>query len=319
MEDDSLELGLPCIPEGTRSFGMCIIGMIAIQHPTEERKWCATHETRGWFMPAGRVDYGEGIDTGAKREALEEAGVHVELIDLIRIDFLHCGDFVRFLASYRASLCNENDQLRDESQADDEIIKAAWVDPSELEDGRPVRSLDMVELFQFINRSKGSSRVPANFIQCVDGHPIDHKRVETETVLSVSIMIFSEDLRQILLFPNQSSGYEFLHVYMNDKNTFGGLVKSSEEFQACGEDSSIVGLACLRYAPPHDQFENRKVGHMNVVVVSTVKRFSKELGNAKLFRVRHLLRNADILSLPNLNLLERVCNYQIYPTAVIQP
>ena len=38
-------------------------------------------------MPAGRVDLGEGIATGAVREALEEAGVDVTLKNFIRVDF----------------------------------------------------------------------------------------------------------------------------------------------------------------------------------------------------------------------------------------
>lgn len=34
---------------------------------------------RGWYLPAGRVDHGETLIAGARREVREEAGLEVEL------------------------------------------------------------------------------------------------------------------------------------------------------------------------------------------------------------------------------------------------
>jgi len=39
-----------------------------------------------WFFPAGRVDPGEGLIDGAKREAMEEAGVPIRVTGLLRIE-----------------------------------------------------------------------------------------------------------------------------------------------------------------------------------------------------------------------------------------
>lgn len=39
----------------------------------------------GWAIPGGFMDYGEPAETTAKREALEEIGLNVELVDLLGI------------------------------------------------------------------------------------------------------------------------------------------------------------------------------------------------------------------------------------------
>lgn len=41
---------------------------------------------RGWYLPAGRVEHGETLIGGARREVREESGLEVELDGILRIE-----------------------------------------------------------------------------------------------------------------------------------------------------------------------------------------------------------------------------------------
>ena len=43
-------------------------------------------KNRGWWLPGGRVDPGESFEKAALRETLEEAGIHVNLKGVLRVE-----------------------------------------------------------------------------------------------------------------------------------------------------------------------------------------------------------------------------------------
>lgn len=43
------------------------------------------HRPFGWAIPGGFMDYGETAETTARREAMEEIGLEIELVDLLQV------------------------------------------------------------------------------------------------------------------------------------------------------------------------------------------------------------------------------------------
>jgi 8-oxo-dGTP diphosphatase len=43
------------------------------------------HEPLGWAIPGGFIDYGEAAETAARREAMEEIGLEIELVELLGV------------------------------------------------------------------------------------------------------------------------------------------------------------------------------------------------------------------------------------------
>jgi len=270
-----LEMSLPRAPKGVKVYKITAIALVAIQ---KNGKWCATHETRGWYMPAGRLDYGEGVETGAKREALEEAGIHVNLTNIVRIELLP-GFYTRLRVLYTATPQDENAQLRDISQADHEIVEAKWVEPEELNDGRPVRTNEMITLFRFLNTNP--PLVPVSLMDSEDGFPIDHNNVVTSLITSGTVILsnISKSIYYIIKSDYIDSKYDFWHCFTFPTKKW---IKNTI-FDTFNRKIKLQGVIKVRFLPPHSEHSHRSVAHLNVVYFGTV-----DLSGADLFKPVHV-------------------------------
>jgi ADP-ribose pyrophosphatase YjhB (NUDIX family) len=91
------------------------------------RRFLLVHEAKHgqeWYLPAGRVEPGESLMEGARRETLEESGVPVELEGILRLQHtprLEGTARVRVIFVARPA-----DDTPPKSEPDEESLEAGW-------------------------------------------------------------------------------------------------------------------------------------------------------------------------------------------------
>ncbi len=100
-----------------------------------------------WYFPAGRVEPGETLQDGARRETLEEAGIAIELEGVLRVEHTPAPD-----GSARCRvffLARPADDRPPKSVPDDESLEARWVRPDEL-DQYPLRGREVATVIAHV-------------------------------------------------------------------------------------------------------------------------------------------------------------------------
>jgi phosphatase NudJ len=82
-----------------------------------------------WFLPAGRVEPGESLVEGARRETLEETGVPVVLEGLLKLQHTPADDSARVRALF---LARPVDDTPPKTTPDEHSLEARWVTLDEL-------------------------------------------------------------------------------------------------------------------------------------------------------------------------------------------
>ncbi len=120
---------------------------------------------RGWYLPAGRVEHGEGLVDGARREAREESGLEVELDGIVRIE--HSPALAGRDARLRVVFLAHPIGGALETTADDESLGAAWVRLAELHRYR-LRSAEVARHLEYV---AGGGLVAPLWLLAREGEP----------------------------------------------------------------------------------------------------------------------------------------------------
>ena len=101
-------------------------------------RFAVVHEKKHgqrWYFPAGRVEPGETLPEAALRETLEEAGIHVALTGILRVEHTpQPGGGARVRAFFTARPIDDSPL---KSQPDEHSLEARWCTVDEL------RALDL--------------------------------------------------------------------------------------------------------------------------------------------------------------------------------
>jgi len=112
-----------------------------------------------WYVPAGRVEPGETFEDAARRETLEETGVPVRLVGILRVEHSPGPSGARMRVVY---LAEPVDDTPPKSVPDDESLGAAWVSLEELR-RYPLRGEEVRELMKYVEH--GGPVYPLSLLQ----------------------------------------------------------------------------------------------------------------------------------------------------------
>ncbi|MBI2377917.1 MAG: NUDIX hydrolase [Deltaproteobacteria bacterium] len=96
-------------------------------------RFLLVHEKRHgqrWYLPAGRVEPGETLANAAVRETMEEAGLPIELLGILRVEHTPVPGGARMRVFYAA---RPIDERAPKSVPDDESLGAEWFTLNEIE------------------------------------------------------------------------------------------------------------------------------------------------------------------------------------------
>lgn len=101
---------------------------------------------QGWYLPAGRIEAGESLEDGARREVLEETGVPVRLDGVLRIEHTPLPELARVRVFFVASPL---DDRAPKTTPDEHSLEARWVTLAELATMQ-LRGREVLDIFQAV-------------------------------------------------------------------------------------------------------------------------------------------------------------------------
>lgn len=99
-----------------------------------------------WYLPGGRVEPGETLADAAVRETMEESGIPIRLVGLLRFEHTPTSSGSRVRAIFVAE---PTDDRPPKSVPDADSLEAKWVSLAEL-DSYALRGAEVKELFSYV-------------------------------------------------------------------------------------------------------------------------------------------------------------------------
>jgi len=107
---------------------------------------------RGWWIPGGAVEAAETFQQAATRECWEEAGVHIKLRGILKIErFLHGEDKFKMRVIFYAEPRNP-DNCTPKQTADQESNGAEWVTQEEFKQKEKIRGDELLIFAEYLEK-----------------------------------------------------------------------------------------------------------------------------------------------------------------------
>ena len=129
------------------SFGLCVIQ----RHSDKKFLVVQEYDNQGYWLPGGGIDPGEFPVVAAQREALEEAGIAVELTGLLRVEY-NCRSAGQLRMRYIFFGHPVDEAAPVKSFPDFESVGACWVDIQEVLQNHEIvwRSSEPLQWFSYV-------------------------------------------------------------------------------------------------------------------------------------------------------------------------
>eukprot|EP01124_Arcella_intermedia_P036807 TRINITY_DN9714_c0_g1_i1.p1 TRINITY_DN9714_c0_g1~~TRINITY_DN9714_c0_g1_i1.p1 ORF type:complete len:291 (-),score=66.15 TRINITY_DN9714_c0_g1_i1:5-877(-) len=220
------------LPPGVRSVQ---IALVVIR---KDNKFVSVEESDGWYLPAGRVDYGEIFSLAAVRETQEEAGIPVRVTGIYKIQHSRARCRVIFGAEPV-----DNTPLK--SIPDHETLKAEWVTTEQLK-AKKLRSKEVLEIFSWVEA--GAPLYPLSLFEGTNGDEIDNKNVITFLVHLTKLIIRKGDR---FVGVQDSQGKVSLPTHTTEKNIVTHKSTAKELLKGLNlGDAQVTGFVKLEHYPP---------------------------------------------------------------------